>query len=214
MIDTQKLMKVTGGYQAFDFSEKTLHPREDSLVYKKFKDLNYESKDFAGMTVADLGSCLGFFSFLSVNLGAISCIGYDNEDIFLEIADELKKNYEEVYPEFKNKVVFQKIDLYSFPNIEKTDIVLAHSILHWFFNLNPQITMRQIIEWLYSICKVAVYFEGCLEVIDPSMKRYAVPSDRCNMNLFLSESERLFRKVEILGSVTYSPTRLKIRMFR
>jgi len=221
MLNKKELTKLkqwmqlnTGNYQVYDPFVLPILADETSLAFKKQLDLGYTRKDFEGKTVSDLGCCLGFFTFLSLYLGAEKSIGYDNNPKYISFGKEVANNYEKIFPQFKDRVQFKKLNILSFPEIEVTDILLVNSIIHWFFISDKTVTMSRVLEWLHQQCSEAVFFEGCINTSDPSLAKYGVCSSRYNSNLFLEEANRIFSKVEIIEQMSYSKTRIKVRLFK
>lgn len=207
--------KISGKYQSYNPLTFPVEADENNLVLSKLKNLNYKKEDFKDKTITDLGCCLGFFSFYSSFLGAKKVIGYDyNEDYLNFNKSVLEYDLLNGDNNYKDKVFFVQETLTELPKIEKTDIILAHAIIHWLIILNDKINHIDIIKWLFDSCDEAVFIEGCLDYNDPTMKRYNVPKERLDLNSFLEESKKIFSKVELVGNMDYCDTRVVLRMYK
>jgi len=211
--ELKKYMKeLSGGYQIYNKFTFPITP--EGLVLSKLKNLNYKMEDFYQKTVTDLGCCLGFFSFYSSFLGAKKVIGYDYNSDYLDFNNTVLEYDSLNSNNYKNKVFFFKKSLTELPELEKNDIILAHSIIHWLIILNENISYKDVIKWLFDNCNYAVYIEGCLDADDSTMKRYSITKERINLNSFIDESKKIFSKVDIIGNMDYCDTRVILRMFK
>lgn len=208
----QMMFTQTGNYQVFDPFTDPVTPEQNSLTKQKLDDLKYERSEFEGKTVADLGCNLGFFSFLALNFGATNVTGYDINPMWVLPANLLRDAHVAKFPHYENKLSFEQIDFKTLPSFPRKDVLLVHSLIHWFFVFDPGIRMGEIAVWLSSQCD-SVYFEGCVDATEPVMVQNKVDPARFNESLFFEEMGRFF-KVKMLGRMKYNPQRVAARFYK
>jgi len=210
----KEMSEASGGYQVYNPFTLPVKAEEGTLVFKKIKDYDLLPGEFKGKSVSDIGCCLGFFSFYSLYLGAEKVIGYDKDPTYLSYCNTYSENYGKIYPEFKNKIQFKDLDITSLPSLEKTDIVMVNSILHWIFIIDRQAEIKNVLKWLFDSCNESVYFEGCIDASDPSMVKYNVDPAIYNSDLFISEAKKIFKRVDVVKKMSYSSTRVQAKFHK
>lgn len=204
---------VTNGYQVYNPFVNPIGVEPGSTTDSKIQAMKYEPSMFQGKTVSDLGCNLGVFSLLALDYGASKVIGYELEENFKKFCEAIKNEHELRFPQHQGKAKIIQGNLNKLPKIEKTDVLLVHSIIHWFFVFNRKVTMEDIAKWLHSSCNEAVYFEGCITAQEPVMKKYGVDVQRFNDKVFFEEVEKLFT-VEMIGRPSYNKQRIVARLYK
>jgi len=205
---------TASGYQNYNPFVDPVEPKSDSLGYAKQKNLAYSSSDFHGYSVADLGCSMGYFSFLALNLGASKVTGFDREESYVWRLNKLAKKYGEMFPRYENKLSFEHKELITLPKIPATDVLLVHSLIHWFFIFDKQITMDAIVDWMWENCAFGVYFEGCIDASEQVMLQHNVSVERINPQLFFQAVHRKFKQVTCLKTMEYNQKRVAVRLIK
>jgi SAM-dependent methyltransferase len=217
LLDAKQMREITaGGYQVFDTN--TFPPRvdTDSLAFKKLSDLKWQSAEFQGKTVVDLGCLLGFFTFHALHLGASQCVGIDATPQCTLEANKIAVNYRINvcrWPQdrirFVNQMIVPNQPLGFYP-----DIIVANSILHWWIIQNPQISVHEILKWLHTSCAYGVYFEGCVSAREDIMQAHRTPESRLSEEMFLNCANELFQQVKFIGRCSYNDKRIVVRLLK
>lgn len=221
LIESQDLAKVqdlmyretAAGYHVYNPFVCPVAPRPGMLLANKMSDLKYTSEMFTNKTVADLGCALGFFTFFPLCLGAKSSVGYDLREDYVIANNIMAENYVKLYPQFAERIKFTQVDLSLLPEIGPMDVLVVHSLIHWFimFKRTP---VSQIVDWLANSCTEAIYFEGCVDASEEVMQQHHVPLDFINLELFVTELKKRFGHVEVVGSMSYNPKRYAIQAWK
>lgn len=209
----QWMVAYTVNYQAFNPFSNPVTPLPASLTRRKADDLRYMPHEFRDKTVADLGCNLGFFSFLALDYGAKSVVGYDHLQDIVDCCNGFREVHEKEHPQYKGKLSFQCLDL-RLPSIPTYDVLIVHSLIHWFFVSNPEVTMEQVAAWLHTHCNEAVYFEGCVDASEPVMIQNKVDRARYNETLFFQVMRRFFPRVDFKRRMQYNPQRVAVRFYK
>ncbi|MEX0828468.1 MAG: class I SAM-dependent methyltransferase [Haliea sp.] len=216
LLSPAEMKRLTaGGYQVFDTAVFPPVPIKGSIAERKLEDLQWADSDFAGMTVAEIGSQLGFFGFIAASLGARQVIGVDINPRFVAEANKFAVHFKRMCNWHDDKVMFrtQLIEV-GVPLPEKPDIIVANSIVHWFIIQNANHSIDDILCWLRDNCNFAVYFEGCVTASEKIMQDHGIPLQRYSEERFLAACERLFSRVEIVGRCSYNNQRIVARLYK
>lgn len=206
--------RSTGNYQVFDPYLDPVLCAQGSLTESKLAQLRYQTTDFAGRSVADLGSNLGFFAFQALCLNARSVTAFEHESSVVESGNLLRDSYEARFPHYQGKLNFVLKELNTLPELPRHDILLVNSLIHWIFVFNKAATMDQIADWLYANCNEAVFFEGCVSAEEPVMKQYGVEPSRLSQEVFLDAMSARFGKRSAVTRMNYNPMRIAVRFYK
>ena len=123
----------------------------------------------------EIGSQLGFFGFTALALGAKRVVGLDLNPRFVSEANKIAIHYKTLCGWESDRARFRthSIDVgETFP--ENPDIIVANSIVHWFFIHGRKVTLREVFTWLRDNVNYALYFEGCVTADETIMKQHKV----------------------------------------
>lgn len=209
---TRKIMhrETSAGYQVYDFNNWPVAADTASLCYRKFGDLQYSRTMFEHKTVMDIGCSMGFFSILAATHGATSVIGYDQKELYVEMNNRLARWYRNKFEEV-GPISFVRKDLSTLPALEPTDVVICNSLIHWF--VMKGVELGKIMEWLASLAKEAVYFEGTVSAKEKVMVDHNVPEEAMTQEFFEAEARKHFVKLE-MWQTTYNPERFVYRLWK
>jgi SAM-dependent methyltransferase len=205
---------TASGYQNYNPFVDPVEAKPESLGFRKQRDLGYSRSDFHGYSVADLGCSMGYFSFLALNLGASQVVGVDKDESYVWRLNKLSKNYGEMFPKYQGKLSFQHKELITLPKIPKTDILLVHSLIHWFFVFDRQMTIDAVVDWMYENCEYGVYFEGCIDATEQVMAQHNVSEERINPQAFFHAVHKKFKRVTGLKIMEYNQKRVAVRLIK
>lgn len=212
--ETKKFMStLTNGYQVFNPFSDPIQIDEGSTTDSKLKAMQFTKSMFDGKSVLDLGCNLGVFSFIALNFGAKKVTAYESEQHFYTTAMEIMREYENRFPHYRERLKFVLQNLRSLPPLEKSDVIMANSIIHWFFTGENPVTMEQVAKWFHDHCNEAVYFEGCISAAEPVMKTFKVDINNLNEKLFYDEMSKYFH-INFVGRPSYNSSRVVLRMLK
>jgi 2-polyprenyl-3-methyl-5-hydroxy-6-metoxy-1,4-benzoquinol methylase len=218
--DIESIMaKKTNIYQIYNCFSDPVVPNPNSLVHSKHKDLNYEKDDFNGMSVMDLGCSYGFFAFNALNLGASKVVGVDLREDYVNDLNKIAKSYGDQFPKYFNKIQFKLHKLEHLPYLAqlnegvKPDILLVHSLIHWFFIARKDVTLEQIFDWMKDNCNKAVYFEGCVSAEEKVMADHGVEPSRLTEENFMELAKTNFFTTNP-ERMTYNQKRIRVKMYK
>jgi hypothetical protein len=216
LLSQAEMKKITaGGYQVFDTAYFPPIPAAGSICQQKLGDLKWRPEDFAGRSVLEIGSQLGFFGFTALALGARRVVGLDLNPRFVSEANKIAVHYKAMCGWESDRARFRthSIDVgETFP--ENPDIIVANSIVHWFFIHGRKVTLREVFTWLRDNVNYALYFEGCVTADETIMKQHKVDIKTYNEKLFLDELAAVFSKVDFVGRCSYNPLRIVVRAYK
>jgi SAM-dependent methyltransferase len=217
IIGAEEMRAITaGGYQVFDARKFPPPPDAASICGKKLGDLKWRDDEFTGKSVVEIGCQLGFFTFTALAYGAREAVGFDLNKRFVAEANRIAANYKTNICNWnanRAKFVTKRFDPGDMlPFVP--DVLVAHSIVHWWVIQNPGMHLEEIMRWLKTACGEAVYFEGCVTAEEEIMKQNNVAMDRYNERLFLQVCGRLFSKVDYIGRCSYNPRRIVAKLFK
>jgi hypothetical protein len=216
LLSQAEMKKITaGGYQVFDTAYFPPVASPGSICQKKLGDLKWRPEDFAGRTVLELGSQLGFFGFTALALGAKRVVGLDLNPRFVAEANKIALHYKTMCGWESDRARFRTHSIRvgeRFP--EEPDVIVANSIVHWFFIHGRKVTLREVFAWLRDNVSHALYFEGCVTADETIMKQHKVDIATYNEKLFLEELAAVFARVDLVGRCSYNPLRIVVRAYK
>jgi hypothetical protein len=122
------------------------------------------------------------------------------------------QKYAEWFPETKDRILFERQDLSSLPQLSVADVVISNSVVHWF--IMKGVSLVSILDWLKNLCGEVVLYEGPVTAKEKVMVDHKVPEDALTMDLLMSEAEARFQRVEVIGTTTYNPERYVLRLWK
>jgi hypothetical protein len=216
LLSQAEMKKITaGGYQVFDTGYFPPVAAPGSICQKKLGDLKWRPEDFAGRTVLELGSQLGFFGFTALSFGARRVVGLDLNPRFVAEANKIAIHYKALCGWETDRIRFRTHAIEvgeSYP--ESPDVIVANSIVHWFFIHGRKVTLREVFGWLRDNVNFALYFEGCVTADETIMRQHKVDIGIYNERLFLDELAAVFSKVDFVGRCSYNPKRIVVRAYK
>jgi hypothetical protein len=156
---------------------------------------------------------MGFFSFHAACLGAIRVIGIDKDDMYVRKLNVLAENYGNLFSEHKGKISFVCQDLLSLPRLQVVDVAMIHSLIHWFFVFDKNLTMDRVMKWMADSVNDCVLFEGCIDASEEVMVNHKVDLERFNRDLFFETAKKYFRFEEV-KTMSYNPKRIAVRLYK
>lgn len=215
-IATQEKMRAltAGGYQVYTAEQFPPIPLPGSTCHSKLSDLKWQREHFNRRSVLEVGSQLGFFSFIAAGLGASSVVGIDINNRFVEEANKIALNYVAQGKLESNLVRFRTDAIEPCNKIVITpEIIILSSVLHWWI-IHTHVPLEEIVQWMYNSCSFAVYFEGCVSASETVMVDHGVAADRISEDKFLNCCATIFSSIEFVGRCTYNDARIVVRLYK
>jgi hypothetical protein len=216
LLNPAEMKRLTaGGYQVFETGVYPPVPVTASICQMKLADLRWSVQDFSGMTVAEIGSQLGFFSFIAESLGASEIVGMDTNPQFVAEANKFAVHYKRICEWPDDRIMFRtQMMRVGEPLAVRPDIIIASSIIHWFIIQNRGISIEDVLCWLRDNCNHALYFEGCVTASEKIMKDNGIPLERYDEGRFLKACSSVFGRCEVVGRCSYNEQRLVARLYK
>jgi SAM-dependent methyltransferase len=113
-------------YQSFDFLGDKL---KASNTIEKYNKSKIEDIDLNNKKCLDIGCNAGYFCFRMLKNGASSVVGIDASQQFINVANDINKEY------FKNtNVSFKCVNFFDYETEDKFDFIICFSTFHYFFD--------------------------------------------------------------------------------
>ena len=165
-------------------------------TYIRLIELGFQSSEFKGKSVLDIGCNTGMLSIHALNLGAKEVKSVDVQKPLLSFFGEVIAKHNlpiKLYEAQFNNLV---------PNEDSADIVLMMEVLHWIVDQGSSIS--NAIEKLAGLCNEILYIETPWDTNEPSIAaKGVIQHEQYNMPLILNELSKYFEEISFERFMTY-----------
>ena len=190
------------GYQQYWINDNTIEPIASSYDLEKKTSLlgkYYSIESIKDKTFLDLGAASGYFTFMAILNGCKHATAIDIDNDHLQIIRDVSKKHN-----MENlTIISDNIDNYD----GSADIVNALSIIHWIYSCTSIFgSMENMILCLKKMTNEVLFVEW-IDPSDEAIKYFKhldynknMVDDSYNQESFMSELNKNFTSVEIIGS--------------
>lgn len=166
----QSATRAKADYQQFKFDENGFIYDVQGRMLQKLKAFHFLPKSFKDKSALDIGCDFGFWCFLAALKGAKEVLGVDRNRYVKGLGKtnliQLNKQITKQWPQLYGKCNFEHYNIgLDFPQLGEFDYVFMCSVYHHIFANCGSHTF--IADWLASVTKEFVIWEGPLGVDDP-----------------------------------------------
>lgn len=180
-------------YERYD--PKTLQPANTETGIR-LQELGWESADFKGQSVLDIGCNSGLLTLYALRLGATKVHACDVQAPLVEFVTEVVKAHR--LPVTIEKRAFKDLD----PSKDKADVVLFMEVLHWL--VSQGLELRSVIQRLARLTGNILYLELPWSVSEPSIqKQTKLTEEQYSADAVLDELTKYFADVRVVRFMHY-----------